>query len=253
MDVTTKLQKKTKPIYLSVPKLQEVIRLTSERSLSSVKAKYFEGYGIKGTDAVLAVSSLRFLGLLDDTGTPTEKMAKLRLKGEARKKEFESVIRSAYKVLFTVVEKPYELAPDDLNNEMVTHYDLSPRIARAAVPAFLWLCEYAGLIQEGSVSIRQRRSKTGISKKSGVTSSGKKTPQDKYNAQKIEHPKSVSGLTDIVIMEGKLIISISPEIQSRAWLDKDLGEDLRTFVKKGQEFADKHTPKEKPPETVDNS
>ncbi len=146
--------------YISITKLEDVINLVSNRNYSDFTTDIFKNRGFSKVDAFLAMNTLRFLNLITDDRKPTEQMKKIGLKGDSRKEAFKEVIQNAYKKLFDIVEKPQDLPFNELFNEIKTQYNLSGRIARQAVPVFLKMAEFAGLIEEGSVISRKRKSKT---------------------------------------------------------------------------------------------
>ena len=148
--------KKTNTVpYLNASRVEKALNLVSERSLINVSPDYFKSYGFGHADAYLAINLLKFLGIIDENDKPTSIARKFQLKGEARNKEIEEVIRNAYAKIFKISEKPQNLSTDELINEFIHTYDLSPRVARSAVPAFLKLCEFAGLREQGSVRMRK--------------------------------------------------------------------------------------------------
>src|SRR3989344_7908250 len=147
--------------YISASKMDKIMELVSERSLNNVSHAYFESYNFGKADAYLAMNVLRFLGLIDDGDKATDLAKKFQLKGDARDKEVQVVIKSAYAKIFEITEKPYELSKDDLANEFIHNYNLTRRIAQSAVPAFLKLCEFSGLVEKGLVLTRKREVKSG--------------------------------------------------------------------------------------------
>lgn len=185
------------------------------------------------------MNAIRFLNLVDEKGVPTEHMEKLRLRGDARKKEFEKILRVAYKKLFDVVTAPQELSNEQLANEFVVQYKLSNRVISAAVPAFLKLCEYAGLREE-----KQAR-------KARV--SGEKTNKGQSRLPKVA-PTPPRQQTDrerefdfhIPIVEEKMYIEIPQSLHTRSFLDDVLSNDLRALIKQAHEFAKKHIKDETP-------
>src|SRR3989344_4900475 len=102
--------------YISASKMDKIMELVSERSLNNVSHAYFE------------MNVLRFLGLIDDGDKATDLAKKFQLKGDARDKEVQVVIKSAYAKIFEITEKPYELSKDDLANEFIHNYNLTRRI-----------------------------------------------------------------------------------------------------------------------------
>ncbi len=204
--------KGAKPVYISVPKLEKLIQIASNHPNSVFNSKYFEQYSFGGSDATLAVSSLRFLGLIGEEGQATNLMAKISAKNpERRKQGFDEVVRGAYSKLFEGETKPYELSSDDLYDELRGQYDLSPRVTRTAVPAFLKLCEYAGLKEETKAPVMRKRTKTA----QGPKDKGER--QQEKSGAKVVFQKP--GL--IQIMAGEINIAISEEVAKRQIFDKD--------------------------------
>ena len=231
-----KEQEKSKTVpYLSASKMGKLMELVSERSLQNVSASYFKSYGFGEADAYLAMNALRFLKLIDETDKPTELARKFQLRGEARNKEAGTAIKTSYKELFEAVEKPYELPKDHLVNEFMHNYKLSNRVAQSAVPAFLKLCEFAGLVEEGSVLTRTREQKTS-------TSNGHKN-----EVQRVKQDKTVKeggNYTPIPFAEGEIKLYLPTTILTKAILDSNLGNDLKLVTDALLSFANKHIKKE---------
>lgn len=148
------------PPYLSVTKLVRLLEVISTRNLPKVGVTELDNYGIIGTDRYIALSALKFLGIIDDQGIPTSRMKQLQLKGEARATALKEIVQASYKKLFDTVSEPYQLDGNELINDFQTGYGASPRIAKVAVPAFLFLCEEAGF-KERTTKLRspQREAK----------------------------------------------------------------------------------------------
>jgi hypothetical protein len=146
------------PTYLSVPKLAKLITIISSRNLSQIGTDQFIGHDFSKSDATLAVSSLRFLGLIDENGKATESIKKFQLNGEQRLKTTQEIIKMAYSKLFDafVGSMPYATSETELENEFIIQYNMSKRTAGSAVRAFLWLCESVGLC-EAKIKVQDRK------------------------------------------------------------------------------------------------
>lgn len=149
------VKKLLKPPYLSLSALERVVSLLSTRSLDEITFDYLNNQGFGKSDVYTAIVALRFLGLIDNQGKTTEAAKKLHLQGEPRTKALQEMIRSAYSKLFKTVTEPQKLSSEELHNEFIAQYGITKRIAKSAVPAFLWLCEMAGL-KEKSLEPRKR-------------------------------------------------------------------------------------------------
>lgn len=136
------------PPYLSVKKLEELLDLVSSKNLASVPSLspgFFSAYGFSGSDANLAIAALRFLGLLDANSAPTNRMQKMTLKGDEPRKALAEMVQAAYSKLFEMSSEANKATSNDLFNDFVVVYSLSPRLASGAVRSFIFLCEKAGL------------------------------------------------------------------------------------------------------------
>lgn len=154
---------KKSPPYSSISALKQLFELLSTRSLKSVDRGYLGAYGIAGSEGFVAISTLRFLGLIDKSGNATDLVKKFHLQGEAKIKELESIIRSAYTEIFERAPGAASFEPNELINEFVATYKLSPRVAGPAARDFIWFCEEAGLREkrpESESKIRSTKAKT---------------------------------------------------------------------------------------------
>lgn len=221
--------------YLSASKMEKVMELAFERSLQNISAAYFKRSGFGVADAYLAMNVLRFLGLLDEEGKPTALARKFQLKGDARTKEVEAAVRTAYKALFDAVPEPHNLSKDELANELMRCYGISNRLARSAIPAFLKLCEFGGLLEQGSVLTRRR------------DSSPAQTHGDENVRQVVHHASVVKvrgGQTAIPFGGGAISLNIPTQFLTNAILDARLGADLKKVTDAIVEFTGKHIPGE---------
>jgi hypothetical protein len=139
------------PPYLTITKLQRLVQLLSTRR--EINADYLKSqFGTN--DGYLAMGVLRFLKLIDVKGEPQEDIKKFFIQGEKRKDGLASIVKSGYARLFATLDAPQDLPIEELTNEFIALYDVSPRVARSAVPAFLYLCMEAGM---KTVETRKRK------------------------------------------------------------------------------------------------
>lgn len=221
--------------YLSASKMGKLMELISERSLVSIDPEYFKNYGFGNADAYLAINTLKFLGILDSKNKSTEVLRKFQLKGSSRDGEVQSVLKIAYKKLFDVVSEPQKLSKDDLTNEFMHHYGLSRRIAVSAVPAFLKLCEFSGLLEHGSVLTRTRISNE---------PDKKQTKTDKKVFQSGIHGNIINDYTNIPIANGKMEWRLPSKILTKMAFGGEIADDIKDVTKKLSEFADKYCKEE---------
>lgn len=215
--------------YLSAAKMEKLMELVSERSLSTIAPDYFKNYGFGQADAYLAINTLKFLGVIDVKGKSTDALRKFQLRGDTRNSEVQPILKKAYKKLFDAVNDPHKLSKDDLANEFMHHYSLSRRVAISAVPAFLKLCEFVGLLEQGSVLTRKRiADPSGKSQKSSKVHSGNRTFSDHNN------------LVVIPIFKGRMELRLPHEVLARMAFGGDIADDMKSLTKQLSDFAEKY-------------
>lgn len=231
------------PPYLSITKLEKVMGLVSSRNFSKISIETFRNYGFGQFDAQLAISLLRFLNLIDDEGVPTESISKLYLPSEARKQEFEKILKNAYRKLFELIAEPQNLSSDELLSDFRIQYGLSDRLAKAAVPTFIKLCELGGLKEEGTIVGRVRQP----SHKSNEQTAKSQSPNGKRPTA--EHPQITEAgaviNTITMTLSDDLAVQYSTYLNNRITLDDELNQKWRALIKDLQSIADKTRPKEK--------
>lgn len=232
--------KETLPVYLPITRLDQVIELISKRSLTDVSSGFFVAHKFNQSDASLAVNMLKFLGVADENGKVIqETFRKFQVLGESRKKGIEEIIRPAYAKLFGTVEAPQDLPINELTNDLARIYGLSARVSKPATLAFLKLCEYAGLKEEGSIVGRKR---TEGSNKSGQTTNTKSGSESQSSRGRSSERDD---LIHIDTGTSEVVFRISKDIQDRAWNNDDLNADMRILVRSVKAFAEKYgIPKE---------
>jgi len=95
------------------------------------------------------ISALRFLGLIDENGDATPKLASLRVLGDDFRKNLTVIVTEAYHDLVSTIVLD-AARPENLINFFVQRYDYSPALAKSALGLFVWLASQTdlGLSQE---------------------------------------------------------------------------------------------------------
>ncbi len=101
-----------------------------------------EDYNLPKGHAFALLSSLKFLGLVEDDGTPNPAYKALQTSGEEFRGNLEEVVRRAYSDLFSVVD-PSRNGREHIKNFFARNY--SPATAERATALFLDLCGEAGI------------------------------------------------------------------------------------------------------------
>ncbi len=103
------------------------------------------------------VGALKFLGIIDDDGRPTEKSRILKTKGATFTSALQNIIRTAYKNLFQHLNGGSHTR-EDIYNYFITQEDLSPEMATKTTRFFIQLCHLAE-IDLGFASTKRDSSK----------------------------------------------------------------------------------------------
>ncbi len=154
-----KVVKKTPP-YMSVAKLDQLFALLGTHSFSKLTMNDLKLRGFSEPDAFLAIQALKFLGMISDEGVPTERARVLSMKAEGKEQKLQEIVREAYKELFDTVPSAELLNRDNLHDELMAVYKISPRLANTAVPIFIWLCGKAGIKTSEEVKTRKTHVKS---------------------------------------------------------------------------------------------
>jgi hypothetical protein len=88
------------------------------------------------------VGALKFLGIIDDEGRPTEKSHLLKTKGPTFTSALGNIVRSAYKNLFHRLNGVVYTA-EDIYNYFIAEEDLTPEMATKTTRFFVQLCQLA--------------------------------------------------------------------------------------------------------------
>ncbi|MCL0078746.1 DUF5343 domain-containing protein [Dehalococcoidia bacterium] len=111
------------------------------------------------------VGALKFLGIIDDEGRPTEKSRLLKTKGPSFTSALRNIIRSAYKNLFQRLNGGAYTA-EDIYNYFVTDEDLTPEMATKTTRFFIQLCQLAE-IDLGLTAAERKKSGSNGHRKQG--------------------------------------------------------------------------------------
>ncbi|MCL0060967.1 DUF5343 domain-containing protein [Dehalococcoidia bacterium] len=111
------------------------------------------------------VGALKFLGIIDDEGRPTEKSRLLKTKGPSFTSALRNIIRSAYKNLFQRLNGGAYTA-EDIYNYFITDEDLTPEMATKTTRFFIQLCQLAE-IDLGLTAAERKKSGSNGHRKQG--------------------------------------------------------------------------------------
>ena len=158
------------------------------------------------------VGALKFLGIIDDEGRPTEKSRLLKTKGPTFTSTLGNIIRSAYKNLFQRLNGGGYTA-EDIYNYFITEEDLTPEMATKTTRFFIQLCQLAE-IDLGLAAAEKTNPKAG--------SNGHRKQGKGQFSQIAVCPMIETGNSNHI----PLVLALTPEIAS---MDSD---QLAEFLKK---------------------
>ena len=161
------------------------------------------------------VGALRFLGIIDDEGRPTERSRVLKTKGSTFVAALQDIIRNAYKSLFQHIGGNGH-SQEDIYNYFITTEGLGPEMASKTTRFFVQLCQMAE-IDLGFNSGRER-----------IPDTSKRGRNGCHKDYMEHHPHNGSGAT---VTAGALngfpiILAITPAMAS---METD---ELAEFLKK---------------------
>jgi len=103
---------------------------------------YLKSVGLKSSNDRSIIPVLKFVGLLDGSGAPTEAYRKFRNKSEGPILLAEE-IKKAYKQLYDTYDNAHSQADDALQDFFRANTDLADRSVNLVVATFKTLCEFA--------------------------------------------------------------------------------------------------------------
>ncbi len=171
------IEKKRKPPYGAIKWYDDFFALVERVQIDKVDSKFLETNDIaSGNNVYAVINGLRFLGLLDDKGNGTPKLASLKVMGDEYTSNLKKVVDEAYTDLKSRVNLE-KAKPDDIANSFITRYDMPRSTALQAARVFVFLARKVGIplsqeliqgliansTEEGSdkdISVRPERKKT---------------------------------------------------------------------------------------------
>ena len=139
---------KPKPPFGSAQWYSNFFKLCERIKIDRVDAQFLKTHEIvsKGNEYKV-VSGLRFLGLIKEDGSATEKMKSLGVVGEGFQKNLQEIVREAYSILFDAFKNDLEKAkPQDVINSLRGEpYEMAPSTAETGAKVFVFLAQKAGI------------------------------------------------------------------------------------------------------------
>ncbi len=124
------------------------------------------------------VGALRFLGVIDDDGRPTEKSWALKTVGSTFTLALQDIIHSAYRSLFRYLDIN-KASKDDIYNYFITEARLGAEMAAKAARFFITLCRMAQIeLNTETIATPRSASRKGTPNRRRDNSGDKGLPRD---------------------------------------------------------------------------
>jgi hypothetical protein len=120
----------------------QALQLMRKATPPQVDGDFLRAHKIAPGNEYKVVGALRFLGLIDDNGTPMEKSRLLKTMGSTFTLALQEIVRSAYRELFHYLDVK-KATREDVYNYFVTESKLGTEMAAKAARFFITLCRMA--------------------------------------------------------------------------------------------------------------
>lgn len=97
------------------------------------------------------INGLRFLDLINEDGSATERMKSISVVGVDYQKNFEKMVRDAYTILFDKVKNLEKALAEDVINCLRVNYAMAPSTAKQGAQIFVFLAQKAGISLSESI------------------------------------------------------------------------------------------------------
>ncbi len=184
----------------------QALQLMRKSTPSRVDGNFLRLNKIAPGNEYKVVGALRFLGIIDDEGRPTEKSRLLKTKGATFTSALQGIVRSAYKNLFQHLNGNGH-SQEDIYNYFITAEGLGPEMASKTARFFVQLCQLAEI---------------------DLGFNGREKPSNGSKRGQIGHRKQDAGQMVSVGASGQIpfVLTLTPEM---AAMDTD---QLAEFFKK---------------------
>ncbi len=132
----------TVPPYGPTAGTIQALQLMRKATPAKVDGDFLRASKIAPGNEYKVIGALRFLGLIDDDGRPTEKSRVLKTVGSTFTLALQDIIRSAYRDLFRHLDIK-KASKDDIYNYFITEAKLGAEMAAKAARFFITLCRTA--------------------------------------------------------------------------------------------------------------
>ncbi len=157
----------------------QALQLMRKATPPKVDGDFLRAHKIAPGNEYKVVGALRFLGLIDDNGTPMEKSRLLKTMGSTFTLALQEIVRSAYRELFHYLDVK-KATREDVYNYFITESKLGTEMAAKAARFFITLCRMAQieLGNDAQDSSRAARGKVATNSRRRANSEDGAQPKD---------------------------------------------------------------------------
>ena len=131
------------PPYGPAKGMLEGLRLLQRLSPTVVDQELLRQHAIARGNEYKVIGALRYLGLVDEDGRPTDRARLLKAKGALLTLNLQQIVRDAYPTLFRRIDLK-STSRDDIYNHFLADLHLAPEMAAKATRFFIELARSAG-------------------------------------------------------------------------------------------------------------
>ena len=122
--------------------MMQALQLMCRSTPAKVDGNFLRLNRIAPGNEYKVIGALRFLGIIDEEGRPTEKSKLLKTKGATFTSALQEIVRNAYRKVFACLDgRP--CSQEDIYNHFVVESGLGPEMAAKTTRFFVQLCEMA--------------------------------------------------------------------------------------------------------------
>ncbi len=132
------------------------LALLQKSSVARINEELLRANRIAPGNEYKVIGALKFLGVIDDNGTPTEKGRAFRTKGPVYILALQEAVKRSYQKVFSSVDIE-QATKDDLFNHFIMDWSIGPEMATKASRFFIELCRMANITVSASLSSGKRR------------------------------------------------------------------------------------------------
>ena len=137
------------PYVMSTSKLREFLEQLKEIGVPNIiNQKFLESLGYKSKNDRRFTHVLQFVGLIDDSGSPTQAYRATLRNGESGRSQFARLIRDSFAELFATYPDAYRKDNEALQNFFIAHTDLGSKAVQSTAGTFKTLCSFADFEDE---------------------------------------------------------------------------------------------------------